>query len=299
MSLVFRRTFASTVVAGGKPGCNIVKPVHHTVKVVKPKLKPGFKYFNIPKTDIRSPRYKPTDIQQDRVREHYETTVEPDLLLMNYKHDEKTVVGLKKTPASGLTPYDIFKPMKKPVGSAVETKNIKPSTNTNIPYIQEIVVSSYPDESKHSTTHQVACALQLQQITNCKPKPIYSKKDVIQWGMRAHKLMGAKCVLRGEEMTRFIATLSELVLPRIRLFKGISHTSGDRNGNISIGFTPDVAKFFPEIDGNQDNWHHTYGFHVNFKTTAQTDEQARLLVSAFGIPVQTPADVQQKSRPQT
>ena len=96
--------------------------------------------------------------------------------------------------------------------------------------------------------------------------------------------MGAKVELKGKEMSQFLSTLTEIVLPRIREYKGINNQSGNRFGGISFGLTPEDIKFFPEIDANQDSWPKTFGMHINVNTSAQLDYQARTLLSGFQFP---------------
>ena len=97
--------------------------------------------------------------------------------------------------------------------------------------------------------------------------------------------MGAKVVLTGYEMSQFLSTLTEIVLPRIREYKGVK-PNGDRFGGISFGMTSSDVRFFPEIDANQDLWPKTFGMHVNINTTAQNTAQAVTLLSGLQFPFQ-------------
>jgi large subunit ribosomal protein L5 len=77
--------------------------------------------------------------------------------------------------------------------------------------------------------------------------------------------------------------LTEIVLPRIREYKGISNNSGDKGGNVQFGLTPNDVRFFPEIEANQDLWPKVFGMHINVVTSAQTDFEARTLLSSYGF----------------
>lgn len=280
------RLFSTTSAAAGRPGCSIVKPVHHLVKIDKRKLSPRFPELNLEKNDIRNPAFKPVATHQDRVAEFYTNTIQSDLLLINYKHGEERKRGLKRREWDGTSPNHPSRTSRKPKGSEVETKDLKPHTHKNIPQIESITLNCWTREAKQNANHAVSAALQLQQITNVKPQAIHSRNDCVSWGLRRGWSMGAKVELKGRPLSQFMSTLTETVLPRIREFKGFPSKGGDRNGNITFGLAPDDIKFFPEIELNQDNWYHTYGMHVTVKTSAQTDAEARTLLSAFGIPFQ-------------
>lgn len=278
------RLFSTTSAAYGRTGCSIVKPVHHLVKIDKRALSPRFPELKLQKNDIRNPAFKPTTTHQDRVAEHYTNSIQPELLLINFKHNEKRKEGLKRREWDGTSPNHPSRGLRKPKGSVVETTDIKVHTPKNIPKIESLVINCYARESRENSNHAISAALQLQQITNVKPKPLYSKTDVVNWKVRKGWHMGAKVELKGRQLSQFISTLTEVVFPRIREFKGFSVKGGDKNGNITFGLTPHDVIFFPEIDANQDNWTKTYGMHITLKTSAQTDAEARTLLSAYGIP---------------
>lgn len=278
------RFFSSTRAAAGKAGCNTVAPVHHTVKIDKNRLSPRFPGLQHSKLDIRHPGYKPTSTYQDRVAEYYSNSVQSDLLLINAQHGESRQPGYKRREWDGSSPFHLNRSLRKPKGSDAETPDIKPHSAANVPKIEAIHINCYVEQAKDNVNHAISALVQLQQITGVKPKPIYSKTNVLHWRVRAGYQMGASVVLKGRPMHQFIATLTEVVFPRIRMFKGVSNKSGDTLGDIQFGLRPDDVKFFPEIEQNQDNWSKTYGFHVNVVTSAQTDAEARTLLSAYGIP---------------
>ncbi|AMD20996.1 HEL285Wp [Eremothecium sinecaudum] len=268
-----------------KAACSVVKPVHHLVKIDKSKLSPRFPELNFKTNDIRSPSFRPTATHQDRVREHYYNTVQSDLLLMNYSHRAETVIGLKNRPWDGSSPYHLNRPPKKPQWSKTELPDIKPITWRNIPDIESVVLNCYIPKSNENQLLPIAIALQLQQITGCKPEYLYSKMDIPSWKVRKGMRMGAKVELKGRPMSQFMSTLTEIVLPRIRAYKGIPSSSGNRLGVISFGLTPQDVAFFPELDLNQEAWPMTFGMHININTTARTDPQAKTLLSGFGFPI--------------
>ncbi|SCU81162.1 LAMI_0B05028g1_1 [Lachancea mirantina] len=279
----FLRCF-STTEGCWKSACSFVKPVHHLVKIDKSKLSPRFPELKFSKNDIRSPGFKPVATHQDRVWDHYKHTVQSDMLLITYKHGAQVKEGLKKREWDGSSPYHINRQARKPKGSDAQLPDIKPIKWHNIPEVESVVINCYVKEAKENQLLPITAALQLQQITGCKPTPVYARNDVPTWKVRRGNKMGAKIELKGRPMSQFLATLTEIVLPRIREYKGISNKSGNRFGGISFGLTSDDVRFFPEIDSNQDLWPKTFGMHININTSAQTDNQARILMSGFAFP---------------
>ncbi|SCU95539.1 LANO_0E10660g1_1 [Lachancea nothofagi CBS 11611] len=271
-----------------KAACSLVKPVHHLVKVDKSKLSPRFEELKYAKNDVRSPGFRPVATHQDRISEHYHRTVQPDLLLINYSHNAQIKKGAKNREWDYSSPYHLNRQPRKPKGSEVQLPDMKPIKWHNIPELESIVVNCYVKESKENQLLPVSAALQLQQLTGCKPQAVYAKTDVPSWKVRRGTHMGAKVEIRGRPMAQFLSTLTEIVLPRIREYKGISNKSGNRFGGLSFGLTSEDVKFFPEIESNQDLWPKTFGMHININSSAQNDIQARTLVSGFGFPFNGP-----------
>lgn len=277
------RSFSSATV-NLKAACSLVKPVHHRVRIDKSKLSPRFPELQLPKNDIRSPAFNPVATHEDRVHDHYLNTLQSDVLLMNYSHGAETEVGLKQRAWDGSSPYHINRSPRKPRGSSSQLPDVHPVKWHNIPAITSVVLNCYVREAKENKLLAISAALQLQQITGCKPHPIYSKSDVPSWKLRRGNQMGAKVELKGRPMSQFLSVLTEIVMPRIREYKGISNKAGNGLGSLSFGLTSEDVKFFPEIDSNQDLWPKTFGMHININTSARTDVQARTLVSGFQIP---------------
>lgn len=197
----------------------------------------------------------------------------------------QTIRGAKRrTWDTEANSYNVNRPRGKPVGHSEETPDIHPVKWNNIPLFKSITLNCFINEAKNNEMLSISAMAQLQQITNAKPKPIYSKSDVPNWQLRRSRAMGGKVTLTGYKMNQFLATLTEIVLPRIRDFNGISLKSGDSFGNLAMGLDPEHVKFFPEIYLNQDVFASTFGFNIIFHTTAQTDASARTLLSSFLFP---------------
>jgi large subunit ribosomal protein L5 len=131
-----------------------------------------------------------------------------------------------------------------------------------------------------------AGGMAIQAITNVRVEVLKSRKAVAEWGAKKDKWVAVKADLKGEDMYHFLSKVVELVLPRIKDWKGISNKSGDTTGNITFGLTPEQVALFPEIEVNYESYPPQMipGCHITIKTSAVTDRDARLLLSSIGIP---------------
>lgn len=282
------RAFSGTSVRA-KPGYSTVEPVHHLVEVRKAALSPKYQPLLIPRDDAEAVGFRPTEIDQDRVAEHYTNTLQSDLMLHFYDHDAETVVGNKKREWKKDSPYALYREMKKPRGVGRATRDVKPIGPHNVPELAGISINLYSKEALEHLWLNISARLQIAQITNVKPKQLKNKANILPWKVREGKPCGCKVELTGRDMTQFLSTLTELVLPRVRTFQGLRNTSGDGCGNITFGLDPEDVKYFPEIENFQELYPNLFGFHITLKTTARTDEAARTLLSALGLPFYDPA----------
>lgn len=245
---------------------------------------PKYDEVSIPKDDIESVGFRPTEIEQDRVAEHYRNSLKSDLMLYFYEHDAEVVRGQKLRDHDPTSPYALYRHKRKPRGFGRPTRDVYPIGPTNIPELTGISLNLYAKDAHVYPWLNISTSLQLAQITNVKPKPVKSKINDLSWKVRMGKRCGAKVELTGSDMSQFLLTLTELVLPRIRTFRGVPKKSGDKFGNISIGLDPEDVKFFPEIEHFQELFPNLFGFHITFKTSARTDDAARVLLSSLGLP---------------
>jgi len=121
---------------------------------------------------------------------------------------------------------------------------------------------------------------ELTMITGQKAIPTMSKKDVAAFKLRKGMPIGAKVTLRGEMMYEFLDRLVTSALPRVRDFQGIKATGFDGRGNYSLGVTEQII--FPEI--NIDKINRINGMDITFVTTAETDKEAKSLLTELGLP---------------
>jgi large subunit ribosomal protein L5 len=121
---------------------------------------------------------------------------------------------------------------------------------------------------------------ELALITGQQAAETRAKKSIANFKLRKDQIIGAKVTLRGDRMYEFLERLIKAALPRIRDFRGVSPRSFDGHGNYTLG-VPDQT-IFPEIE--MDKIKRNIGFDVTIVTTAQTDEEAKSLLSELGMP---------------
>ena len=121
---------------------------------------------------------------------------------------------------------------------------------------------------------------ELSTISGQKAIATISKKDVASFKLRKGMPIGAKVTLRGERMYEFLDRLVTSALPRVRDFNGIKATGFDGRGNYNLGVTEQII--FPEIDIDKVN--KIAGMDVTFVTSANTDKEAKSLLTELGLP---------------
>ncbi len=149
-----------------------------------------------------------------------------------------------------------------------------------IPKIDKIVVNVGAGEAKENAKVIDAIVNDLGIITGQKALVCRAKKSVANFKLREGMPIGAKVTLRGERMYEFLDRLFNVALPRVRDFRGINPDSFDGRGNYSMGLKEQLI--FPEID--YDKVDKVRGMDITFITTAETDEEARELLTLMGAP---------------
>ncbi|MCG9970156.1 50S ribosomal protein L5 [Christiangramia crocea] len=121
---------------------------------------------------------------------------------------------------------------------------------------------------------------ELTAISGQKAVSTISKKDVASFKLRKGMPIGAKVTLRGYKMYEFLDRLITTALPRVRDFNGIKSNGFDGRGNYNLGVTEQII--FPEIDIDAVN--RIAGMDITFVTTAETDKEAKALLTELGLP---------------
>lgn len=149
-----------------------------------------------------------------------------------------------------------------------------------IPRFDKIVINVGAGEAKDNAKVIDAIIADVTAITGQKAVPTHAKKSVANFKIRQGMTIGVKVTLRGSRMYEFMDRLFNLALPRVRDFKGINPNAFDGRGNYSLGLKEQLI--FPEIE--YDKIDKVRGMDINFITTAQTDEEAKELLSLLGAP---------------
>jgi large subunit ribosomal protein L5 len=168
---------------------------------------------------------------------------------------------------------------KSEVVSALQTKYNYKSV-MQIPKLDKIVINVGCGDAKENSKVIDAVIADLTLIAGQKAVPTYAKKSVANFKLREGMKIGAKVTLRGEKMYEFMDRLFNFSLPRVRDFKGINPNAFDGRGNYSLGLKEQLI--FPEIE--YDKVEKIRGMDTCFVTTAQTDDEARELLTLMGAP---------------
>ncbi|KAG0335815.1 hypothetical protein BG004_008308 [Podila humilis] len=209
-----------------------------------------------------------------RLREHYATTIQEDIMITSYKHHHKT----KKHVPEGVKVELRGKKHIKP--------SPRPSSPNEVPELVKIDVHCMMKEAITSKYNLLSGVMAIQSITGETPEIIFAKKGVHNWKLRKGMPIGCRVTLKGDKMYQFLDKLVEVVLPRLKEWPGLPEGSGDGTGNIGMGFPPSALSLFPEIESNFDMYPRMTGFDITFNTTAYTNLEARLLMSGFNMPFQ-------------
>jgi large subunit ribosomal protein L5 len=149
-----------------------------------------------------------------------------------------------------------------------------------VPHLHKIVVNMGVGEATQNAKIMDPAMNELGQITGQKPVVTKAKKSIAAFKVRAGMPIGGMVTLRGHRMWEFFDRLVNVVLPRVRDFRGVSTKSFDGRGNYTLGLHDQLI--FPEIDYAKVD--KLKGMNVTIVTTARNDDQARALLKHLGMP---------------
>ena len=149
-----------------------------------------------------------------------------------------------------------------------------------IPKLEKIVINIGVGEAVTNSKALDSAVNDLTAIAGQKPIITRAKKSIANFKIRENMPIGCKVTLRGEKMYEFLDKLINIAIPRVRDFRGVRATSFDGRGNYSLGIKEQLI--FPEID--YDKIDQVRGMDIIMVTSAKTDEEARELLRAFGMP---------------
>ena len=160
------------------------------------------------------------------------------------------------------------------------TKKFGYTNIMQVPKLDKIVVNMGVGEARENEKLLEAAAKDMEIITGQKPVLTKAKKSIANFKIREGMPIGCKVTLRGDRMYEFLDRLVNLALPRVRDFRGVNPNSFDGRGNYALGIKEQLI--FPEIE--YDKIDKVRGMDITFVTTANTDEEARELLTLLGAP---------------
>ena len=160
------------------------------------------------------------------------------------------------------------------------TQEFSYKNTMEVPKLKKIVLSRGVGEAISDKKLIDKAVDELTLITGQKAIPTKSKKDVASFKLRKGMPIGAMVTLRGTKMYEFLDRLITIALPRVRDFNGISNSGFDGRGNYNLGVQEQII--FPEI--NIDKVNRISGMDISFVTSADTDQEAKSLLTYLGLP---------------
>ncbi len=149
-----------------------------------------------------------------------------------------------------------------------------------VPRIQKVVVNVGAGDALDNAKTLDGAVADLRLITGQQPVITKARKDIANFKLRAGRSIGVKVTLRGERMWSFLEVLTNLALPRIRDFRGISPDAFDGRGNYTLGLREQIM--FPQIQ--YDKIDKLRGMEITIVTTARNDDEGRRLLQLIGMP---------------
>ena len=168
---------------------------------------------------------------------------------------------------------------KEEIAPALKTK-FSYKNPMQIPYLEKVVINMGLGTDKENPKGIEAAIKELSTIAGQKAVATRAKKSVANFKVREGMTIGAKVTLRGDRMYYFVDKLFNIVLPRVRDFRGVSDKAFDGRGNYALGLKEQLI--FPEI--NYDDVDKVRGMNIVFVTSAKTDEECKELLTQLGIP---------------
>ena len=163
-------------------------------------------------------------------------------------------------------------------------------TNANaVPRLRKIVVNMGLGEAIQNAKLLDSASAELGQITGQKPVITRARKSIANFKLRKNMPIGVVVTLRGDRMYEFFDRLTNVAMPRVRDFRGVSTRAFDGRGNYTLGFKDQLV--FPEIDYAKVD--KTKGMNITIVTDAKTDSEAMALLRHMGMPFRSDAQRRQ------
>ncbi|KAI9721509.1 MAG: hypothetical protein M1812_002271 [Candelaria pacifica] len=209
-----------------------------------------------PPSDPSSRLFRPGPFSLPRLEQTYTTTIAPDLLTLTYLH---LPPGFRPPPRAARlrewddsSPYHKNRPARGPRGGDVLRLLKRPTNFRNVPKLQRVTIHCMVKGAIQESAYLHIAGMIVQAISGVRVVTHATRTSVAQWGLRANKHISVTAEIEGEAMYHFIGKCVDVVLPRIKDWKGVKGSSGDSSGNISFGITPEAMALFPEVEVNYD-----------------------------------------------
>jgi len=153
---------------------------------------------------------------------------------------------------TGDSPYFKNRPLRGPRGGDTLRLLRKPITFRNIPKLERVTVHTMVKGAIDDSAHLHVAGMIMQAITNVRAEAHAARASVAGFGIRAGQYLSVTCELEGEDMYHFLSKVVDVVMPKIKDWKGVKGSSGDTSGNLAFGLTPEDVALFPEVEVNYD-----------------------------------------------
>jgi len=173
----------------------------------------------------------------------------------------------------------LYEKYKKDIAPEIQ-KELSIENIMAVPRLEKIVINIGVGEAIQNIKVLDAAKQELSQITGLWPAVGRARKSISSFKLRQGHAIGCYNTLRGKRMYEFYDRLVNIVLPRVRDFRGVSKRAFDGMGNYTLGLKDQLV--FPEIDYTKVEKQR--GMNITFVTTAKTDEHARALLQKLGMP---------------
>ena len=165
------------------------------------------------------------------------------------------------------------------------TEKLKKTNVHTVPKLEKIVINMGVGSAIQDKNYLEEALDVLTQITGQKPVVTSARRSIAGFRLREGMQIGCKVTLRGDRMYEFMDRLISIVLPRVRDFRGLNPKSFDKHGNYNLGLSEQLV--FPEL--NPDKYTKSQGMNITFVTNVESDDEARELLRAFGMPFKNEA----------
>ncbi|MDZ7618981.1 MAG: 50S ribosomal protein L5 [Patescibacteria group bacterium] len=153
----------------------------------------------------------------------------------------------------------------------------------SLPRLKKIVVNMGVGSALQDKKHLEEAVEAMTALAGQKPVVTIARKSIAGFKLREGNAIGCKVTLRGKRMYEFLDRLVSVAIPRVRDFRGLNPAAFDGHGNYSVGLTEQLV--FPEL--NPDKFTRPQGMNITLVTSTDNDDEARVLLREFGVPMRT------------